>query len=386
MSRLTLHIGSHKTGTTTVQATFQHNQALFLQRGLGYARGPNLPNMHQFLAYREPKAILPAGFKVHDGEALARALTQSGADHVFASSENFSFFFEQESIDELAAILLPLFKEVRIIVYLRRQDRHAISHHQEGAKPNRRPEIALWGHGLGALPEPAPEHWLYLDYDRRIAMWEKAFGTENLTVRVFDRKLLKGGDIVSDLLALMGVDDSGLVRVADVNVSLGRVMTKVGHIANEALGNDKVTAALLQALPASAERMLPSAAAAEAFLAPYRIGNRRLNQRLGITEFADLFPDDFDDYPEAGSEELTPEETALALRTVIRALGALHGASTPLAVDDLRMAASSLMKHSPDSALRLIKVAQEMRPNGPTIQKVRTQIEAALAKRGVTGD
>lgn len=382
MSRLTLHIGSHKTGTTTVQATFQHNQALFLQRGIGYARGSSLPNLHQFLSYREPKSFLPAGFKVHDGEALARALTQSGAEHVFASSENFSFFFEQAAVDELARIIQPLFDEVRIIVYLRRQDRHAISHHQEGAKPNRRPESALWGHGLGALPKPAPEHWLYLDYDRRIAMWEKAFGTENLTVRLFDRNLLRGGDIVTDLLALMDVDATGLVRVPDVNVSLGRVMTKVGHIANETLGSDKITAALLQALPSSPQRMLPSAAEAEAFLTPYRIGNRRLNARLGVTEFADLFPDDFDDYPAAGSEDLTPDEAELALRAVIRALGGINGTATPLSVDDLRMAASSLMKQQPESALRLIKVAQEMRPNGPTIQKVRGQIEAVLAKRG----
>lgn len=381
MSRLTLHIGSHKTGTTTVQATFQQNQALFRERGLGFARGTAYPNLHQFLSFCDPKAVLPAGYKVQDAETFAQALRLSDCDHVFGSSENFSFFFEQAAIDDLARITRALFDEVHIIAYLRRQDRHAISHHQEGAKPNRKPEGALWGHSLTALPKPAPQHWLYLNYDRRIAMWEKAFGAENLTLRIFDRKLLTGGDIVSDILAVMGIEEAGVVRVPDVNVSLGRVMTKVGHIANAAFDNEKLTALLMQSLPRNQERMMPSAEEARRFLEPYRASNQRLNARFHLTDFDALFPDDFDDYPEMPAEDLTPAEATSTLRAVILGLGMGNGLTPPMTADDLRLAAGALMKQAPEAALRLIKVAQEMRPQGPAILKLRGQIEAELARR-----
>lgn len=380
MRRLFLHIGSHKTGTTTVQATLQHNEALLLQRGLAVVRGDSLPNLHQYLGFVDTKAILPGGYKTHDPVAFAAMLAAAKADHVFGSSENFSFFFSQTAIDQLAAALKAHFDDIRIIVYLRRQDRHAISHHQEGARPQRRPEGMLWGHSLTALPEPAPQHWLYLDYDHRISMWEKAFGQDNLMVRLFDRGLLKDGDIVPDILALMGYDEHGLVRMPDSNVSLGRLRAKIGHIANEVIGDDAVTEKLLQALPHQDTRMIPSAADAERFLAPYREGNRRLNQRLEITTYPDLFPDDFSDYPEAASEDLTNSAATDGLRAVVATLGSGKTFLHAVTASDLRLAATALQKDMPEAAYRLVEAAHAMKPNGPAIVKLKAELEERLGK------
>lgn len=380
MRRLTLHIGSHKTGTTSLQETFQTNEALLFERGLGFSYVQPWPNLHPFMDYVTPDHVVPDGFRVVDPARLAGFLAAHKADHVFASSENFSFVFRQEPIDALAGELRRVFGQITIIVYLRRQDRHAVSHHQEGARPDRPHEAQLWGHGLTALPTPHPCHRLYLDYDHRIGLWERAFGSQNLIVRVFDRALLQGGDIVVDLLSLLGIDPGGLVRPRDVNVSLGRIQAKIGHLANAALADDAVTMRLLDAFSGPQDAMKPSATAARAFLAPYVEGNRRLNARLGLTGFPDLFPDDFSDYPETDSEAMSPEDWAGALLMVIATLGRRQSELQALNADDLRKAAIEVQKFDAPSALRLIRAAHSLRPKGGLILKLKEELEARLGQ------
>jgi hypothetical protein len=379
MKRLTLHIGSHKTGTSTLQATFRENEAALLSRGLAVAYVPPWDHVHPLLDFVNPREIFPGGYRVTGPLEFAEFLARPPADHVFASSENFSFFFQQDTINDLATALKARFGEIRIVVYLRRQDRHAVSHHQEGAKANRPPEGLLWGHSLTALPDPAPLQRLYLDYNQRIAMWESAFGSANLSVRVFDRALLDKGDIVSDMLALIGVDGHGIVRSPDVNISLSRMQAKVGHIANALIGDDSVTQRLLDAVYVpDGDRMAPSAAAARAFLEPYRESNRLLNARLGITSFPDLFPDDFSDYPETASEDMPPGESIAALQAAIRTLGGQKMALQDVTADELRLSARSLAKSEPWLALRLARAALSLRPNGPAILQLVAELEARI--------
>lgn len=359
--------------------TFRANEALLADRGLGVARAAPWPHVHPFLSYVNPKQIMPAGFKATNPAKFAAFLAATPSDTVFASSENFSFFFQPWAVDDLAAALKPLFDEVRIVVYLRRQDRQAVSHHQEGAKPDRPPEGALWGHGLKALPAPSPLHRLYLDYDHRLGMWENAFGSQNVVVRVFDRALLAGGDIVADVLALLGVSDAGLVRLPDRNVSLGRLQAKVGHIANATLGDDILTKCLIEAMPADEARMAPSAAEARAFLEPYRAGNHRLNARLKISAEADLFADGFSDYPCSATDVLDEQASVTVVEGVIGALGRRANSLAALSADDLRDAAQALRASDPHTALRLIEAAHSLRPTGPTILKLLAKLKKQVA-------
>lgn len=380
MRRLTLHIGAHKTGTTTLQATLRHNEALLRARGLAIAYVPHLPHVHRHLGFHSLDQFFPHGFSLHDTLAFVDFLAHQPADHVFASSENFSFVFQQNVLDELAAALRAKFDHIDILIYLRRQDRHAVSHHQEGARPKRRAEAALWGHGLNALPDAVQTQRLYLDYDARLMMWENAFGRHALRVRVYDRALLVQGDIVVDALKVMGIDHQGLARMPDQNVSLGHMQAIVGHLANDSLGDDVVTARLLAALPKGGTKTLPSAQAARDFLAPYIASNRRLNARLQISATPDLFCDDFSDYPQSSPQTPSQEDWANALRTVIATLGHAAAPHTDLTADDLRKAAIALEKSDPPTALRLISAAYALRPNGPYINQLKSALEARLTK------
>lgn len=375
MRRLFLHIGAHKTGTTTLQRALSQNQSALAGRGFGYASSALFPNLHPFVGPGQGNSFLPSGFRVTDPQGLVAALAAPEQPQVIASSENFSFFFDAAAVSALADLVRPHFDEVRIVTYLRRQDRHAVSHHQEGAKPNRSPEGALWGHAPRALPDMAEVQDLYLDYDRRLTPWADAFGEANMLIRVYDRSMLRNGDIVADFLAALGLGDLPLQTSGDRNVSLGAAQAKIGHLMASGGVAAEVASTVLKAMPRTG-KLLPSKDQARAFLARYDQSNRRLNQRFGVAGQPDLFDADFADYPDEAENDWTEDTATEAIRAV---LPHLEGSVPPVSLADLRSAAEALQKNKPDVALRFVRAALAQRPTGPALLKLEARLLQRLA-------
>lgn len=377
MRRLILHIGAHKTGTTALQQSLKVNRALLAAQGAAYVTSPETAHLHPCLGFAVQGVLVPDGFIVLDVEALAERLAEADQDLVIASSENFSFFFQRSAIAALEQALRPHFDDISVVSYLRRQDRHAVSHHQEGAKPHRQAEGQLWGHALTALPAASPSHALYLDYDRRLGLWADVFGADKLDLRVYDRAQLTDGDIVTDFLALIGLDDSGFAPLGDRNVSLGAAQAKTGHLMTGLGVRPKVMEAILHRIEAGG-RLLPSQAEARAFLEPYREGNRRLNARFTVSPLPDLFNDGFTDYPETPQSDWTEAGATAALRAVLVQVAEVEDGQDALTADDLRLAAMALKDRHPGSALRLVTAALTMRPGGKVLQKLKAELDRKI--------
>ncbi len=374
MRNLYLHIGAHKTGTTALQQGLHQNRVLLRAHDCAYIAAATAAHLHSFLGNATNGQFLPEGYRVLDPESLTQRFAFADARTVVASSENFSFFFDRPAIDDLARMLRPLFDRVHIVCYLRRQDRHAVSHHQEGAKPHRYVEGLLWGHQPTALPEYAPHQDLYLDYNHRLGLWADAFGDENMIVRPYDRALLKNGDIFQDFLAQIGMSVSGLATVGDRNVSLGAAQTKAGHLMNSVKMDAETMGVLLGHIEKSG-RLMPARAEAMHLLDRYRDSNRRLNQRLHVSPLPDLFNDDFSDYPETAQQDWTEDQANAALRGIFGQL-ALHKSPVPApSPDDLRDAVIALKETNPAAARRLIQIAHTLRPAGPAINRLKAELE-----------
>ncbi|MGE0531978.1 MAG: hypothetical protein AB7G40_09445 [Hyphomonadaceae bacterium] len=85
---------------------------------------------------------------------------------------------------------------VEIIVYLREQADAFISAYQQDVK----------GHLESASFAEYAARYL-VDYHVFLSRWANVFGRKNLHVRIYDRSELVGGDVVSDFLALLGIND-----------------------------------------------------------------------------------------------------------------------------------------------------------------------------------
>ena len=112
---LYIHIGCHKTGTTSIQRTLQNNKHTLTHRGIqfffrNFDNGKNeLPDLHSWLTYDEER--IPGEMRLRDVERLAQELSQLESD-VIISSENFSFVYDLGEIQ----IPIYIFKEYRTSV------------------------------------------------------------------------------------------------------------------------------------------------------------------------------------------------------------------------------------------------------------------------------
>jgi hypothetical protein len=112
-------------------------------------------------------------------------------------------------VDRLIAMLRRLFSEIRIVAYIRRQDRLFLS---------------LWGQRLKSR-DPDTGFCDHLRQYRRylpmLETWERAVGREHLVVRIFDKDDFPGGDLRADFLSAAGIpDDSRYSPPAVFNESL----------------------------------------------------------------------------------------------------------------------------------------------------------------------
>lgn len=378
--RLVLHIGSHKTGTTSIQHNLAHNTEVLGQAGLTYfaeSRVPTddaPPDLHSWLGFVDREDIAPHGMALRDPEVLTERLAATEGDLVI-SSENFSFFFTERAIADLHAVLSPLFGRIHVVCYLRRQDRHVISHHQEGSKARRRAEYQLFGHSGRAIPPWTPRHDLYLDYHRRLSMWADVFGRDAVVIRPFDRARLHQGDAVADFFALLGI--SSFTRVPDRNQSVGRNRAKIGHLVNATpLAHRQLISALVRDRVGDGERAMPSRWEAMAYYERYRAGNAALEQ-WALPAGESLFDDAFDEYDSRAQDRWDEDSANEVITVLLEALDSVASRSDQV-VDRLRDIAIEVGDDEPEVAIALLRLAADLRPGGPLIQRKLREFEERL--------
>lgn len=368
--KIYVHIGCHKTGTTSIQHNLAQNPDALKAVGLHFFYENRqtgqllLPDLHSWLEFVDPQRVVPHGLRLADPVGLRDRLAETEGD-IVVSSENFAFFFEQRYIDELRESLSPVFEEIRIVCYLRRQDRHVLSHHQEGSKLFRPSEYDLFGHSPRAIPPFDARHELYLDYHRRLSMWGDVFGDKQVILKVYDRKLLREGDVVADFFEILGVD--GYHKARDRNVSVGFLDAKLGHLINgvELKGRQSLVHAL-EVAGKGDRKMLPARAVARAYYDRFVESNRRLNRRFGISAAESLFEEDFADYPDEEQDVWTEESANAALVQLLRAF---ESTRPERLIEELREIALAAGDSRPDLAVRLLQLALKFKPEGPLLRR-----------------
>jgi hypothetical protein len=216
------------------------------------------------------------------------------------SAEDFFFIEDEAIISQLQHDLLKIFSDVKIIVYLLRQDKMAISLKAQGAKTIR--ASLVFGNTPCALPLMSKDVRSYLEYDRKLRIWANAFGLENIDARIFEPGELVNEDAVYDFVAASGLP--ARPSKFNRNLSLGVQPTLFLH----RLRAEGIDHAIIWPLYKShlierktGGKILPARKDAQAFQANFGESNLRLAKILGHEQ---IFRSDFDSYPE---HEQTPE-------------------------------------------------------------------------------
>ncbi|MFM7265374.1 MAG: hypothetical protein ACKOZW_07250 [Cyanobium sp.] len=234
MPSLILHIGSAKTGTTSIQQFLAQNREALLARRVVVPSflgvGPN----HRWLHLLAQDGGTVDGFMTRQGlhaspERLRQALAAKRMELEQAasvtpdtswiiSSEHLHARLSTVDLMRLRRLLEPLFAEIRVVVYVRQAMPTAISAWSTRSRGGR------------VMPglEPPQSFARLCDHAAPLHRWQQVFGRQRLQVRRFHPADLRGGSLLEDFCSCAGIGSlSGLCQPAPVNRSLSYQAIKV---------------------------------------------------------------------------------------------------------------------------------------------------------------
>ena len=212
-----IHIGPHKTGTSSLQHFLFDSSKWLHKHGVLFPteNTKGLKSQHRLaFALRGTRDHRNGDLPILEEELanFHRQVEASPAPVVIISSEAF-FAFKPAAIDRLANELTAY--DTKIVFYARRQDEAFVSTFAQRVKSPRSEHTAPIYDGLAAPDQFARD----LDLNKCANNWAKRFGAANIIMRLYG----EAGDVREDFLTVVGRDDlRSLVReqpLEKVNVS-----------------------------------------------------------------------------------------------------------------------------------------------------------------------
>jgi hypothetical protein len=209
-----LHIGTHKTATTSLQVFLQENYHAFAGASVHVAQ----TGRFALVSPSGATGATPGNHElawdlVADGttklEELAAELSQTSARSAIVSSEDFSLLYARpEMLEALEARLRSAGWQAKILLYLRPQAAYAESMYVERVKHAHVRPIETYLHTIVQegryLPEGTRQD-IAFSYRRLIDPFVAVFGRENVAVRAYAPR--EATDIFRDFLAAIGAFD-----------------------------------------------------------------------------------------------------------------------------------------------------------------------------------
>ena len=280
-----LHIGTEKTGTTTIQRFLAHNRKLLSKQGILHPKCLSAENHTRVAIYADQAdqtQDLWSHQSIRNGserdqfnsklkEEFQSEVRKSKPQKIILSNEHCSSrLLDEASIDHLRGLLTPFSSNIRVVLYLRRQDEFLLSSYATAIKSGKTTALAVPN-----VMENNP--WVHKRYRYRplIDRWANVFGKENIVIRTFDRALMHGEDVIEDFKHTLGIETDSFT---------------VPEVQNESMGADVIEflRMLNSHMPAHEEYVTnPTRAAIVNILMAMPIGKKRSVEELA--RFMDFF-------------------------------------------------------------------------------------------------
>ncbi|MDO5145635.1 MAG: hypothetical protein Q4D60_01395 [Eubacteriales bacterium] len=314
MKTLYLHIGTPKTGTTSLQHFCTENAELLQEKGYCY---PIFP--HKFRQTNIMRNAFFLSVKCYDENREAdlveeERMFRQGMDFVIDTFRKYDkVILSDEAIwnvvfrrgkDDLWTKLRKEAEKnnftIKVIVYFRRQDSLAISWWKQKIKVGQRLySRTTWENFIENSSR------LEMNYYEPLKVIEKEIGQENIIVRRFGREYFKNGSIFEDFLDAIGLKYSSKFVITEEqrNTALVGNTPEIKRILNGIPGLThrdnvffrRILVGMSDETPELNKKTLFSSEEAQQFMERYKDGNRKvMKEYFGKDE--DLFRMDFSNY------------------------------------------------------------------------------------------
>jgi hypothetical protein len=233
-SRLYLHIGTHKTGTTAIQHALSQNNALLQKEGFAY-----LPTPKEFKLLSTIKKL--------DNELISTCRTElkRRVKHLNRRYVNLRFLMSWEGFsgDPLsgyrnAGIVAEHLRQITenfdvyIIVYLRAQDDFVESLYTQYIHIG---ESYSFQQFVKTYPVSS------FNWERLLRCYSERFGKEKIIVRIYDKAFLPEKDsLLRDFAHIVGIRSSSLhTGVVTLNLGYSRDAIEIARLINPYLNSDE---------------------------------------------------------------------------------------------------------------------------------------------------
>lgn len=205
-----LHIGLHKTGTTSIQHFLRENRSRLKKLGFFFYQGLHVDQNHVELHAATMRPDRSSTFRMTSGLIFDDAyftqtatrvklfLNQMGSGTSVFSAEGLSLLRYDDEVEKLASIL-P--KDVKIIVYLRNPEDYLHSHAKQLEKAGITGITDKTSHAyMGS------DTWM-IDYAQRLAAFRKTFGRKNVIVIDYDDACARDGNVIPSFLRALDIEN-----------------------------------------------------------------------------------------------------------------------------------------------------------------------------------
>ena len=205
-----LHVGSGKTGTSTIQSFCRHNRDRLGAHGVLYPRSPGAARHGRLgLSVRSDDELAasphwgrqpwsdPAEFRRDFRRELSAEIHDAGLPTVLFSDEGFFAATSDPGLGRLRQLFDELARSLRVVVYLRRQDDHLVSRYQQLVKTGEVRRLAAWA---------TDDFSRIYDYDAALRRHERLLAPDVLVVRRFERGRFADDSLVQDFLDAAGIE------------------------------------------------------------------------------------------------------------------------------------------------------------------------------------
>ncbi|MHB8788692.1 MAG: sulfotransferase domain-containing protein [Desulfobulbaceae bacterium] len=234
--KVIFHIGTEKTGTSSIQTFLNKNRSVLKQHGYYFLWSTGEKNSRHLPAVclrdDRPDDFLRTLLidtlekrKEYKQRVVGKLREEikslpAGIHTIIASSEHFHsrISFEDE-VQNLKSLFMEFTDDFKIICYLREQVDTAIS---------------LFTTSLFYGGKPGLEHFVesicteendYFNYYRFIKKWEKVFLKDNISLRIFSRDDFVDGNLLEDFLCQIGAHD-----ISDFDRNIPRENESLNHL------------------------------------------------------------------------------------------------------------------------------------------------------------
>lgn len=301
---LIVHVGTGKTGSTSIQHFMNLNRDRLREAGFYYPETPGRSRHAQFTVFLTPdeelddqpvwhrlKADDPDRFRRRFRRRLLGEIADSGLSRVVLSEETI-FKSSDGTLRRLDRFARRNARSLRIVVYLRRQDDHLVSRYQQGVKVGEVRRLAD--------PDLHRDYSDVYDYAGRLALLAEILKPDEMVVRRYERAAFAGGELFRDFLEAIGAgaDLDRLQQPEERNVSFDAETVEFLRLLNiDRVESEGARAGMIDnrhflpalAAPVQGPTLTLPASVLDDFMAQFEQGNQEVARRWFGEEDGVLF-------------------------------------------------------------------------------------------------